>query len=215
VTFPGADGWYVPPGPIERQQLGAARDIGDPATPLGWAIGLYILEVPMSGALDLEKASRGALNIPYLVMSGTNDAEGGRGWQAATKFAEAALSLFVVESATRGIVKSFSSVIVPEAEFSSPAIDPKRLDHIFGQSKHELDGFVQANGGQEQAFTRIQDAANAALREGRLTVGPNGVLPTGNAGNIINVGGTQVRLIGGWIVDGTVRISSVSRRGLP
>jgi hypothetical protein len=62
---------------------------------------------------------------------------------------------------------------------------------------------------------RIQDAANVALREGKLTPGPNGVLPGGNAGPIIDVGGTQIRLIGGRIVDGVVRIASVSRKGLP
>jgi len=46
-------------------------------------------------------------------------------------------------------------------------------------------------------------------------VGPNGILPSGNAGNIINVGGTQIRLIGGRALDGIVEIGSASRMGLP
>jgi hypothetical protein len=41
------------------------------------------------------------------------------------------------------------------------------------------------------------------------------ILPRGNAGSIIDVGGTQVRLIGGRVVDGVVEISSASRMGLP
>ena len=60
-----------------------------------------------------------------------------------------------------------------------------------------------------------QEAANQALREGRLVVGPNGILLRSDAGNIIEVGGTKVRLIGGRVVDGAVEISSVSRLGLP
>ena len=90
-----------------------------------------------------------------------------------------------------------------------------RLQHIFGQSKHALDDFVAASGGREQAFARIQEAANTALAEGKLVVGPNGILPKGDAGNIINVGGTDIRLIGGRVVDGAVEISSASRLGLP
>jgi hypothetical protein len=95
------------------------------------------------------------------------------------------------------------------------AIDPNRLNHIFGKVEHALDDFVAASGGRDAAFNRIQDAANAALREGRLPVGPNGVLPSGDAGPIISVGGTQIRLIGGRVVDGVVQIGSASRRGLP
>ncbi len=93
-------------------------------------------------------------------------------------------------------------------------VDPNRLSHIFGKAEHALDDFVKASGGQEKAFARIQDAANHALKEGKLTVGRNGVLPGGDAGNLINVGGSQIRLIGGRVVDGKVTISSASRKGL-
>jgi len=90
-----------------------------------------------------------------------------------------------------------------------------RLNHIFGKAEHALDGFVKAQGGQQKAFQAIQSAANQALQEGKLVVGPNGILPRGNAGNIIDVAGTQIRLIGGRVVDGVVEISSASRMGLP
>lgn len=74
---------------------------------------------------------------------------------------------------------------------------------------------MQASGGREQAFRRIQEAANAALREGKLAPGPNGILPSGNAGIIINVGDTQIRLIGGRVVGDLVEIASATRSGLP
>jgi hypothetical protein len=104
---------------------------------------------------------------------------------------------------------------VPNAPEIARAIDPNRLNHIFGKAEHALGDFVKAHGGEQQAFRAIQNAANQALQEGRLVVGPNGILPRGNAGNIIDVAGTQIRLIGGRVADGVVEISSASRMGLP
>ena len=60
----------------------------------------------------------------------------------------------------------------------------------------------------------IQKAANEALAAGKLTPNANGILPSGDLGNIIDVAGTQVRLIGGRVVNGVVQISSASRKGL-
>ena len=68
--------------------------------------------------------------------------------------------------------------------------------------------------GPPGAFRAIQDAANQAVREGRIVGGPNGVLPNGDAGPIINVSGTQIRLIGGRVMEGVVKIASASRKGL-
>jgi hypothetical protein len=119
----------------------------------------------------------------------------------------------MLRSATASIQES--NTAAPAAEEAARTIDPNRLNHIFGKPQHALDAFVRASGGREQAFMRIQDAANAALREGKLTVGLTGILPHGDAGNIIDVGGTQIRLIGGRVVDGVVEISSASRMGLP
>ncbi|MBK9712363.1 MAG: hypothetical protein IPO81_13740 [Kouleothrix sp.] len=93
-------------------------------------------------------------------------------------------------------------------------VDPNKLIHIFDKAEHALDEFVSAQGGREQAFRAIQDAANQALREGKLVPGPNGIIPSGNAGPIIDVGGTQIRLIGGRVIDDVVQISSASRQGL-
>jgi hypothetical protein len=95
------------------------------------------------------------------------------------------------------------------------AVDANRLNHIFGKAEHVLGDFVKTQGGEEQAFRAIQNAANRALQEGKLVVGPNGILPRGDAGNIIDVAGTQIRLIGGRVIDGVVEISSASRMGLP
>jgi RHS repeat-associated protein len=95
------------------------------------------------------------------------------------------------------------------------AIDPNRLQPIFGKSEHLLDDFVRESGGAEQAYRRIEDAANAALRDGKLVPGPKGILPSGNGGPLIDVDGTQIRLIGGRVKDGVVELSSASRKGVP
>jgi hypothetical protein len=116
--------------------------------------------------------------------------------------------------------RRFADVVSQAARAESAArgmhrIDPNKLNHIFGKAEHGLDAFVRASGGREAAYMKIQEAANAALRSGKLAPGPNGVLPGGNAGPIIDVGGTQIRLIGGRAMDGVVEIGSASRMGLP
>ena len=89
-----------------------------------------------------------------------------------------------------------------------------RLNHIFGKSEHALNNLVRQFGSQEKAYNAVQKAANQALKNGQLTPNAKGILPSGNAGNIINVGGTDVRLIGGRVVDGNIVLSSFSRKGL-
>ena len=93
-------------------------------------------------------------------------------------------------------------------------VDPNKLHHIFDKEEHALDDFVKSQGGQEQAFRAIQNGANQAVREGKLVPGPNGLLPGGDAGPIIDVAGTKIRLIGGRVVNGIVQIASASRKGL-
>jgi RHS repeat-associated protein len=90
----------------------------------------------------------------------------------------------------------------------------QRLHHIFGKAEHALDPLVKKFGSQEKALEAIQNAANKALKDNKLNIGNNGILPTGNNGNIIKVGGMDVRLIGGRVSNGNVTISSVSRKGL-
>jgi RHS repeat-associated protein len=95
------------------------------------------------------------------------------------------------------------------------AVNVNKLNHVFGNSSHRLDDLVRASGGsQEAAFRAVQQAANQALREGRLTVGPNGVLPGGQAGAVLKVNGIDVQLVGGRVVGGEVQIATFSRRFL-
>ena len=98
--------------------------------------------------------------------------------------------------------------------FVSEAKKLQRLHHIFGKTEHALEPLVKKFGSQEKALEAIQNAANKALKENRLNIGNKGILPTGDNGNIIKVGGMDVRLIGGRVSNGSVTISSVSRKGL-
>jgi len=88
------------------------------------------------------------------------------------------------------------------------------FNHIFGKSEHALDGLVQKFGTREKTFNAVQKAANKALNSGSLTPNAKGILPSGNIGNIIKMGGTEVRLIGGRVQNGKVILSSFSRKGL-
>jgi hypothetical protein len=90
-----------------------------------------------------------------------------------------------------------------------------RLAHVFCKAEHALNDFVKASGGQEQAFAAVQKAANEALTTAKLPIGPNGMIPTGNAGPLMDVAGTQIRLTGGRVIYGVVQLASCSRKGLP
>jgi hypothetical protein len=91
---------------------------------------------------------------------------------------------------------------------NSAANIANKIIHIFRPGKN-LEGLVRASGGSpEAAYTAVQQAANQALRGGVLKAGPNGVLPGGGAGAILNVNGVSVQLIGGFIKDGVVYIGS-------
>jgi hypothetical protein len=109
-----------------------------------------------------------------------------------------------------------AEALVPEveAEAQNAAAQANTLHHIFDKPMHALDGLVQQFGSQEKAFEAVQNAANQALQKGLLTPNAEGILPSGTAGNIIDVAGTQVQLIGGRVLNGVVQISSFSRYGL-
>ena len=95
------------------------------------------------------------------------------------------------------------------------AVDANKLNHVFGNADHGLDGLVGAFGGsQTKAYNAVQDAANAALKRGDLKPRSNGVLPGGQFGAVLNVGGVNVQLVGGRVLDGKVQIGSFSRRFL-
>ncbi|GMQ30636.1 RHS repeat-associated core domain-containing protein [Algoriphagus confluentis] len=105
--------------------------------------------------------------------------------------------------------KNFRSIL----RFGKSAIPSNRLHHIFGKSEHALEGLVEKFGTEAKAFEAVQKAANLALKSGKLTPNSIGILPSGNSGNVINVGGLNVRLIGGRVENGKVVISSFSRKG--
>jgi len=117
-------------------------------------------------------------------------------------------------TSNRGLAISGLSSSETSAETAATRATGNRFTHIFDKPDHNLDSLVNQFGSRENTFNAVQQAANQALRNGTLVVGNNGILPTGDSGPIINVGGAQVRLIGGRVIDGTVQISSFSRRGL-
>jgi RHS repeat-associated protein len=116
-----------------------------------------------------------------------------------------------------GNIKNFFSAIKNFRSFfnfGKNAISANRLHHIFGKSEHALESLVNKFGSEAKAYNAVQKAADLAAKTGKLTPNANGILPSGSLGNIINVGGMNVRLIGGRVENGKVVISSFSRKGL-
>jgi len=90
-------------------------------------------------------------------------------------------------------------------------IDPNKLNHIFGQAKHKLEPLLAKFGGnQEKAFRALENAAQKALKSGKLNL-KNGI----NSQTRINVNGIDVDLVGGRVVNGRFNIGSASRRDIP
>lgn len=87
-----------------------------------------------------------------------------------------------------------------------------KFNHVFGKAEHKLDPLVQASGSEARAYDAVQRAANQALKDGRLKPDSNGILPGGSAGEVLNVNGVNVQLVGGRVVEGEVRIGSFSRK---
>ena len=84
-----------------------------------------------------------------------------------------------------------------------------KIAHVFPRVEKSLKSLVNASGGSElEALRAVQEAANRALAEGKLTAGPNGILPGGGRGAVLDVNGVSVQLIGGRIVDGAVELGS-------
>jgi hypothetical protein len=83
-----------------------------------------------------------------------------------------------------------------------------RLKHIF-RSEHNLEALVRASGSVEEAFNAATRAANQALKDGLLAPDAVGILPGGGAGAILNVNGVKVQMVGGRVMNGEVRISTL------
>jgi RHS repeat-associated protein len=93
-------------------------------------------------------------------------------------------------------------------------VEANRLIHTFGNPTHALEPLIAKFGSQQAAFNAVQNAANQALKAGKLVPDAQGILPKGDLGVVINVQGIAVRLIGGWVQNGQVIISSFSRWNL-
>lgn len=104
---------------------------------------------------------------------------------------------------------------MPLNNWGSDICAARHLMSVFGNSAHRLEPLLEAAGGsREAAYSAVQQAANLALKSGLLTAGPNGILPGGQSGTVLNVLGVQVQLVGGRVVDGAVQIGTFSRRFL-
>ncbi|MBO9458093.1 hemagglutinin repeat-containing protein [Labrenzia sp. R5_0] len=91
------------------------------------------------------------------------------------------------------------------------AAEQQKSHHIFGQDKHKMDPLVDRFGTQEQAYLELDAAAQQAYRNGDLNLNANGI----NTETRISVGGVEVDLVGGRVVDGKFVLGSASRRDIP
>jgi RHS repeat-associated protein len=85
-----------------------------------------------------------------------------------------------------------------EAEAEAEAVDPNKLNHIFGNAEHGVDGLVDTFGSQENAYNAIQQATQGLVDQ-------QGV--TGVFEEVVNVGGQDVT-VRGVVIDGVVRIGT-------
>ena len=74
-----------------------------------------------------------------------------------------------------------------------------------------MDPLVDRFGTQEQAYLELDAAAQQAYRNGDLNLNANGI----NTETRISVGGVEVDLVGGRVVDGKFVLGSASRRDIP
>lgn len=75
------------------------------------------------------------------------------------------------------------------------AADPNKLNHIFNNPEHNLDGVVNQFGSQQNAFNALQNAVQAQE------------LPDGLFNTVVNVGGSNVTVTGN-VIDGAVNVGT-------
>jgi len=75
-----------------------------------------------------------------------------------------------------------------------------------------MDDLLRQFGSREEAFAEIQRAAQRALDRGELNTIRHGSIV---AETRLTVGGIEVDVLGGQIVDGFVRLSNASKRNIP
>jgi hypothetical protein len=134
-----------------------------------WSGYWYYLTNPSAMDTDLE--------VGFYVSGGTAVVAGG----AAGGLDIAGVNPVIVAGGTSGAVAS------------GTVVNAYRLNHIFGQAKHNLGGLVQAHGGsQAAAFSAVESATVSALGTQGITSGifeitvTVGGLPVTVRGNIIN-----------------------------
>ena len=102
-----------------------------------------------------------------------------------------------VVATCRVAISGITKLISKLTKNNTPQIDPNKLAHIFGQSRHNLDGLVKQFGSQEKAFNAIQKATEAAARsqgikgsfEATVKVGTENITVRGNVINdVIKIG---------------------------
>ncbi len=71
-------------------------------------------------------------------------------------------------AACRAAASGVSKLISNLTKKNTPNIDPNKLDHIFGQPKHNLDGLLKQFSFQEKAFNAIQKATEGTDRSQRF-----------------------------------------------
>jgi RHS repeat-associated protein len=191
-TF-GIDAWWgklasfevvLSDGSVNPIVVDAAAGVGDGAT-LG-------VSAVLRGLLDIESVDTDSDAYIRGVIFGTG--------------------IVVAASAGTGIP---ATVVRAETAVARSAVNANKLNHVFGSASHRLDDLVRASGGShEAAYQAVQQAANQALREGRLIAGANGILPGGRSGAVLSVNGVNIQLVGGRVVNGEVQLGSFSRRFL-
>lgn len=78
------------------------------------------------------------------------------------------------------------------------ACDPNKLNHIFGQARHHLEGLVQQFSGQQATFDAVEAAVQQQATAGQIS----GVFQT-----TVNIGGNAVTVVGN-VINGVVRIGT-------
>jgi RHS repeat-associated protein len=187
-------------------------DWSDPAT-YGEALSMFVVPgAALKSVKYLSKAAKFSKITKLRVFKGSVKGEKILSeTEKAVQGEKVASELKQMEEITQKLENKTARDMAPEGEGNGMT---NRFHHVFDKPEHNLDDLVAKFGSEQSAFEAVQGAANTALKEGKLTPNKDGILPSGDNGNIIDVGGMKVRLIGGKVEGGKVTISSFSRKGL-
>jgi hypothetical protein len=84
------------------------------------------------------------------------------------------------------------------AQRAARAVDPNKLRHVFGASRHRLGPLIEVFGSEESAFLAVESAAQAAVRAQQLS----GVFEV-----TVSIGQQNV-VVRGAVVEGVARIGT-------